>query len=147
MLARTAMTKRRAITYIVERQAFFAPYLARTLADANLQVSYVSNEIEFGYLQRSSPDVVFIDSDFLGGEIAEAIREVRKAVPNALICIYSSQTGTAWARACHIAGANAIFTKFATSDELVRGLAEALSLGSYTDRRYTEESNGRQFAG
>lgn len=130
------MPKQRATTYIVEKQAFFAPYLASTLAAANLQVSYTSPDIELGYLVKAAPDVVFIDSDFLTADVLVAIRSVRQCAPQSIICIYSSKIDTDWARDCHIAGANGIFTKFSSREELLAGLSRTLSVGAFTDRRY-----------
>ncbi len=137
------MATHRASTYIIERQAFFAPYLARTLETGGLHVSYLSADIEFDYLGRALPDVVFIDTDFVVDDVPDTIRNIRSRSPESIICIYAAQTSAAWARACHLAGANALFTKFATPEEIVAGLLHVLSVGAHTDSRYLADAASR----
>jgi DNA-binding NarL/FixJ family response regulator len=126
----------RTTTYIIERLGFVAPYLAQTLSEADLDVLRVTDDIDFSYLQRASPDVIFADIDFLAGDAPATIRKIRRQSPLSLICVYTSQTDPSWAKTCHLAGANAVFTKLSTDEELIAGLRDTLAVGAYTDRRF-----------
>lgn len=126
--------------YLVSQPGFFATYLVKTLERAHLRVLRLSENIDFIYLRNRSPDVVFLDPDHLTADATQAIRDIRRCVPDALICLYTSHVESEWARACFTAGANAILTKYASDSELIAGMRVTLRIGVYADPRLGERN-------
>lgn len=124
-------------TYIIEPQAFFAPYLADVLAQAGVSVRYISENVDDTYLLSATPDLVFVDLDFFTQTAEAIIRSIRGKLRRGILCVYTANTSATFARDAHIAGANALFTKLAEGEELVAGLKTAICLGAYTDPRFT----------
>lgn len=124
--------------YVVEQPGFFAAYLVKTLARAHLRILRVNETIDFGYLRKRAPDVVFVDPDYLALEATRTVRVIRRCAPESLICLYTSCMASEWSRACFTAGANAIVTKYASDSEIVAGVRVALRVGTYADPRLGE---------
>jgi len=79
---------------------------------------------------------VFVDIDFVETDPLTAIRQLHGVVPQATICAYTGREDEGWAAACTAAGANCVISKSATPPEIIDGIARALHLGSYVDRRF-----------
>ena len=112
--------------HLIEAQALFVPTLAEVFREAGLDLCSVSNDVDMHKLLDDQPDVLFVDADFVNQEPLRLINALRMLVPNAVICVYTSQRSPDWAKACHFAGATAVFSKHADRREIVDGIQEAL---------------------
>jgi DNA-binding NarL/FixJ family response regulator len=99
------------------------------------QELFVSGEPNFRQLLEEPPDLMFIDVDFTAQEPLKFITLLRTLLPKALIAVYTSMRSAEWAKACHFSGANAVLTKAADHDEIVRGLQQMIDTGEFTDVR------------
>jgi len=127
-------------SYIIEAQDLFVPALSEALVDAGLEIVRVSRHIDLKGLLNLQPRVLFLDLDFIEDEPLETIRLLRTLLPEAYICVYTSDRSDGWSKECHFSGANAVFSKSAQRHELVTGIRSTLATGIYTDRRFTEEA-------
>jgi len=87
-------------------------------------------------LGRARPDVVVCDVDGLTVDREEMVRQIRFVLPDAILAVYTGIAEPGWSVACHNAGANALFSKDATTAELSAGMREALEMGCFTDPRF-----------
>ncbi|HEY8298360.1 MAG TPA: response regulator [Candidatus Baltobacteraceae bacterium] len=123
-------------TYVIERLSVVVPYLTSILSSADLDVMRVTEYVDYSYMHRTAPDVVFADIDFFRNDAPSTIRKMRRQSPQSLICVYTSQMAASWAKLCHVAGANAVLTKLSTDSELLVAVRSTLAVGAYTDGRY-----------
>ncbi|MHB1551652.1 MAG: response regulator [Vulcanimicrobiaceae bacterium] len=129
-------------SYVIETQKLFVPALVAFLEKAGLKVEKTASQVDLRDLLTEQPQLVFIDLDFLDGEPLETISIVRMLLPTAVICAYTTvKGGVTWPKACHYAGANAVFSKSAQEDEVVAGLRTAIETGSFTDSRLLERGD------
>ena len=109
--------------------------LTEVFRDLGLAVDAFSGEANFRQLIEQPPDLLFVDVDFSSQEPLKFITLVRTLLPKALIAVYTSMRSAEWAKACHFSGANAVLTKAADRDEIVRGLRTMIDTGEFTDVR------------
>ena len=121
--------------HLIEAQALFVPTLADVFVELGLQLSGVSNDVDLHGLLEDQPDVLFIDSDYVAQDPLRLVNLLRTVVPEAIICVYTSERESEWAKACHFAGANAVFSKNAVRGEILSGMRDAIVRRSYTDER------------
>jgi DNA-binding NarL/FixJ family response regulator len=121
--------------HVIEPQELFVQSLTEVFSDLGLQVDVFSAEPNFRQLIEESPDLLFVDVDFSPQEPLKFITLVRTLLPKALIAVYTSMRSAEWAKACHFSGANAVLTKAADADEIVRGLQTMIDTGEFTDVR------------
>lgn len=121
--------------HVIEPQELFVNSLTEVFRDLGLSVDSFSGEANFRQLIELPPDLLFIDVDFSSQEPLKFITLVRTLLPKALIAVYTSMRSAEWAKACHFSGANAVLTKAADRDEIVRGLRTMIDTGEFTDVR------------
>lgn len=121
--------------HVIEPQELFVNSLTEVFRDLGLAVDAFSGEANFRQLIEQPPDLLFIDVDFSSQEPLKFITLVRTLLPKALIAVYTSMRSAEWAKACHFSGANAVLTKAADRDEIVRGLRTMIETGEFTDVR------------
>lgn len=121
--------------HVIEPQELFVNSLTEVFRDLGLAVDAFSGEANFRTLIEQPPDLLFIDVDFSSQEPLKFITLVRTLLPKALIAVYTSMRSAEWAKACHFSGANAVLTKAADRDEIVRGLRTMIDTGEFTDVR------------
>ncbi len=109
--------------------------LTEVFSDLGLQVDAFYGETNFRRLIEEPPELIFIDIDFSAQEPLKFITLLRTLLPKALIAVYTSMRSAEWAKACHFSGANAVLTKAADRDEIVRGLRQMIDTGEFTDVR------------
>jgi DNA-binding NarL/FixJ family response regulator len=109
--------------------------LTEVFKDLGLDVDSFASEANFRQLIENPPDLLFIDVDFSSQEPLKFITLLRTLLPKALIAVYTSMRSAEWAKACHFSGANAVLTKAADRDEIVRGLRTMIDTGEFTDVR------------
>lgn len=124
-----------ASVHLIEAQALFVPILADMFVDIGLHLCGVSSDVEMQRMLEEQPDAVFIDTDYVKQDQLRTINLLRMLVPGAAICVYTSQRSPDWAKACHFAGATAVFSKNARRGEIVLGIQSALLRQIYTDVR------------
>lgn len=124
-----------ATVHLIEAQALFVPVLADVFRELNLDLRTVSSDIDMRALLDEQPELLFVDVDFIAEDPLRLVDVLRLLVPNAVICVYTSQRSTQWAQACHFAGATAVFHKNARRTEILAGMREALRKQPYTDVR------------
>lgn len=122
-------------TYLVTQPGFFAAYLVKTLRRAGLQILRLNERIDYEYVRKRAPQVIFWDPDYESAATADSVRKLRRCSPQSTICLYTSHVETEWARSCFTAGANAVLTKYASDTEIVAGIRVALRIGTYADYR------------
>jgi DNA-binding NarL/FixJ family response regulator len=121
--------------HLVEAQGLFVPTLADMFHEIGLDVLNVSSVVNVERVLDEQPDVLFIDADFLEEEPLWLVNSLRLVVPEAVICVYTGEPSPQWARACHFAGATAVFSKNSRRREIVAGMRDALRRRPYTDVR------------
>lgn len=121
--------------HVIEPQELFVNSLTEVFRDLGLSVDSFSGEANFRQLIELPPDLLFIDVDFSSQEPLKFITLLRTLLPKALIAVYTSMRSAEWAKACHFSGANAVLTKAADRDEIVRGLRTMIDTGEFTDVR------------
>lgn len=121
--------------HVIEPQELFVNSLTEVFRDLGLDVDAFSGEANFRSLIEEPPDLLFIDVDFSAQEPLKFITLLRTLLPKALIAVYTSMRSAEWAKACHFSGANAVLTKAADRDEIVRGLRTMIDTGEFTDVR------------
>jgi DNA-binding NarL/FixJ family response regulator len=121
--------------HVIEPQELFVNSLTEVFRDLGLDVDSFAGEANFRQLIENPPDLLFIDVDFSSQEPLKFITLLRTLLPKALIAVYTSMRSAEWAKACHFSGANAVLTKAADRDEIVRGLRQMIDTGEFTDVR------------
>jgi DNA-binding NarL/FixJ family response regulator len=121
--------------HVIEPQELFVNSLTEVFKDLGLEVDSFAGEANFRQLIENPPDLLFIDVDFSSQEPLKFITLLRTLLPKALIAVYTSMRSAEWAKACHFSGANAVLTKAADRDEIVRGLRTMIETGEFTDVR------------
>lgn len=124
--------------HLIEAQALFVPTLEEVFADVGLALLAVSSDVDLHRLLEEQPDVVFVDADYVSEEPLRLVNLLRTLVPNGIICVYTSERSAQWARACHLAGATAVFSKNARRSEIIAGMRDALQHRTFTDVRLRE---------
>jgi len=121
-------------SYVVEPQSLFVPYLSDVLAGAELRVVRVAQTLDVDDIRASRPEALFVDTDFLDIDPADAVSAMRAALPRAFICAYTEWHGP---RADHLrfAGANCVLSKRSGAGEITDALLAARKRGSFTDPR------------
>jgi len=102
-------------SYVVEPQSLFVPYLSDVLAGPTLDVDD---------MRASHPEALFVDTDFLDVDPADAVSAMREALPRAFICAYTDGEG---ADRLRFAGANCVVSKRSGAREITSALRTALS--------------------
>lgn len=124
--------------HLIEAQALFVPALEEVFSDVGLSLLAVSSDVDLHALLEAQPDVVFVDVDYVSEEPLRLINLLRTLVPNGIICVYASERSTQWAKACHLAGATAVFSKNARRGEIIGGMRDAMHRRTFTDVRLRE---------
>jgi DNA-binding NarL/FixJ family response regulator len=93
-------------------------------------------KLDVSALAKLAPSLLVCDIDGLDVDPLELLRRIRFVLPDCLIAVYTGVVTSAWSRACHLAGANCLLAKNATTAELSLGLRSALLSGCYTDPRF-----------
>jgi len=88
---------------------------------------------ELGHL---APEIIVCDLDDLVVDSLEMLRQIRFVLPQCIIAVYTHVFKRAWARACHLAGANCILSKDSNIVELSAGLRQGILDGCFTDPRF-----------
>ena len=96
--------------YVVEPQSLFVPFLSDVLAGAQMRVVRFATTLDIEDIRSTGPQALFIDTDFLEMDAADAVRATRAALPLALICAYSDEEA-APAEHLRFAGANCVLSK------------------------------------
>ncbi len=121
-------------SYVVEPQSLFVPYLSDVLAGAELRVVRVAPHLDYDDIRASHPEALFVDTDFLDVDPADAVSAMREALPRAFICAYTDGEGQRADR-LRFAGANCVLSKRSGPGEIADVLRTARSRGSFTDPR------------
>jgi DNA-binding NarL/FixJ family response regulator len=111
-------------SYVVEPQSLFVPYLSDVLAKAELRVVRVAETLDVEDIRASRPEALFVDTDFLDVDPADAVSAVREALPRAFICAYTDGDG---ADRLRYAGADCVVSKRSGAREITSALRTALS--------------------
>jgi DNA-binding NarL/FixJ family response regulator len=98
------------------------------------------NVAELGHLL---PSLLVCDVDDLTVDQLEMLRQIRFVLPDCVIAVYTERMTSAWAMACHLAGANCLLAKKSTKAVLAAGLSAAMSSGCFTDPRFAVLTNER----
>jgi DNA-binding NarL/FixJ family response regulator len=122
-------------SYVVEPQSLFVPYLVDVLGRAEMRVVRVAGTLDVDDIGRAHPEALFVDTDFLDGDPAEALSALRAVLPRALICAYTDGTGPARADRLRLAGADCVLSKRSGQYEITEGVRVARETGGYTDPR------------
>lgn len=119
----------------MEPQSLFVPYLSDVLARAEMNVVRVAPNLDVDDIRATRPDALFVDTDFLDVDPADAVSAMRAALPRAFICAYTDGAGSRADR-LRFAGANCVLSKKSGPAEVADGLRTARTRGSFTDPRF-----------
>ena len=98
-------------SYVVEPQSLFVPYLSDVLASVELNVVRVAADLDVDDIRRTDPAALFVDTDFLVEDPADALSAMRAALPRAFICAYTDGEGASRPDRLRYAGANCVLSK------------------------------------
>ncbi len=84
-------------------------------------------------LGKSAPELIVCDVDGIDVDPLELLRRLRFVLPDCMIAVYTGVMTSEWARACHLAGANCLLSKYSTATQLTAGLSGAFASGCFTD--------------
>jgi len=121
-------------SYLVEPQSLFVPFLSDVLAGAEMRVVRVATTLDVDDIRAALPEALFIDTDFLSIDAAEAVRATRAALPRAFICAYTEDQGPR-AERLRFAGANCVLSKRTEPGEVPEILLAAQRSGEFIDPR------------
>lgn len=110
-----------------------AALLGRVLRGAGESGFPVVARLDVAALGRLAPDVLVADVDRLEVDPLEVLRQLRFVLPECMIVIYTAGVGSAWGRACHLAGATCVLSKKSAEPQLTLGLRRAFQTGCFTD--------------
>jgi DNA-binding NarL/FixJ family response regulator len=113
-------------SYVVEPQSLFVPYLSDVLAKAEMRVVRVAPQLDVDDIRASRPEALFVDTDFLDVDPADAVSAMRAALPRAFICAYTDGEGPRADR-LRFAGANCVIPKRYGVREVQQALRSALA--------------------
>ncbi len=85
---------------------------------------------------RTRPEALFVDTDFLDCDPADAVSAMRAVLPGALICAYTDGEGASRADRLRYAGADCVLSKRSGQHEIAEGVRVARETGGYTDPRF-----------
>ena len=122
-------------SYVVEPQSLFVPYLADVLGRAEMRVVRVAGALDVDDIARTRPEALFVDTDFLDCDPADALSALRAVLPRALICAYTDGSGASRADRLRQAGADCVLSKRSGQHEIAEGVRVARETGGYTDPR------------
>jgi DNA-binding NarL/FixJ family response regulator len=111
-------------SYVVEPQSLFVPFLSDVLAGAEMRVVRVASNLDVDDIRATSPEALFVDTDFLDVDPADAVSAMREALPRAFICAYTEGEG-ARADRLRFAGANCVLSKRSGPTEVTDALRRA----------------------
>ena len=112
-------------SYVVEPQSLFVPYLSQVLETAEMRVVRVATYLDVDDIRRTGPEALFVDTEFLEMDPAEALSAMRAALPRAFICAYTDGEGPSRADRLRYAGANVVLSKRLGPGEIADNLREA----------------------
>ena len=92
--------------------------------------------LDVAALRKLAPDLLIADLDRQKVDPFEMLRQLRFVLPECVIVVYTESVGSAWARACHLAGASCVLSKESREPLLVSGLRHAIQTGCFTDPRF-----------
>lgn len=110
-----------------------ANFLSDTLLQAGYDRPQRSETLGVAKLGTYAPCLLVIDFDHIRSDKLESIRQIRFVLPDCAIAVMSSDLKRSWAKQCHMAGANGVFSSSTTMTKLVAGLRHAVQTGCYTD--------------
>lgn len=113
-------------SYVVEPQSLFVPYLSDVLRDAQLRVVRVAPTLDVDDIRATRPEALFVDTDFLDVDPADAVSAMRAVLPRAFICAYTDGEGPRADR-LRFAGANCVIPKRFGAREMTAALRRALA--------------------
>ncbi|HTD36392.1 MAG TPA: hypothetical protein VK669_02665 [Candidatus Limnocylindrales bacterium] len=96
------------------------------LARAELKVVRVAPTLDVDDIKATRPEALFVDTDFLEIDPADAVSAMRAAVPRAFICAYTEGEG-ARAERLRFAGADCVVSKRFGAREITAALRTALA--------------------
>jgi DNA-binding NarL/FixJ family response regulator len=118
---------------------------ANFLSDALLQAGYDlpqrSDTLRVAKLGTYAPCLLVVDFDHIRSDKLESIRQIRFVLPDCAIAVMSSNLKRSWAKQCHMAGANGVFSSSSTMTKLATGLRHAAQTGCYTDPAFAAPSS------
>jgi DNA-binding NarL/FixJ family response regulator len=118
---------------------------ANFLSDALFQAGYDrpqrSETLGVAKLGTYAPRLLVVDFDHIRSDKLESIRQIRFVLPDCAIVVMSSNLKRTWARQCHMAGANGVFSSTSSITKLATGLRNADRSGCYTDPAFAVPSS------
>lgn len=87
-------------------------------------------------LRILAPDVLVADIDRIETDSLELLRQLRFVLPDCVMIVYTADSHSTWARACHLAGANGLLSKASDESQLTAGILRAIRSGCFTDPRF-----------
>jgi len=127
----------RSRSYLAGNSAASIPLLTASLLAAGYETPTVTPGIRVSDIGRAAPDILVLDIDEAETDPFELLRRMRFVLPACIIAVYSATMRRAWARSCHLAGANCLVAKSSDGPRLVTGLKAAFATGCYTDPRFS----------
>jgi DNA-binding NarL/FixJ family response regulator len=109
------------VVHLIEPQGLFVATLRDLFSEAGLCVTYSGKQLDPRCLLDDSPDIVFIDADYVDDPFG-MLSLTRTLVPNAVLCVYAEYRGAGAERAYRAAGADEVFMKTADWVEIVAAI-------------------------
>ncbi len=121
--------------YIVEAQALFAPELARLASAAGARLAGTSEVLDLDELIAAKPDLVVLDLDFTGYDIADVLDVLHAEAPAIRSVVLTGERERGWLESARAAGAASVLSKAAAENELIHDLRLIFEGGAVWDAR------------
>lgn len=118
-----------------------ANFLSEALLQAGFDRPQRSETLGVAKLGTYAPRLLVVDFDHMAIDKLESLRQIRFVLPDCAIAVMSSNLKRSWARQCHMAGANGVFSSASTMTKLATGLQHAAQSGCYTDPAFAAPSS------
>jgi DNA-binding NarL/FixJ family response regulator len=106
------------------------------LRAAGVPARTVVDHVSVAELGKLAPGLLVCDLDGLDVDPLEKLRQLRFVLPASIIAVYTDNAKVSWSKACHLAGANGLFSKASSAAEVARGIKGTLRQGCFTDPRF-----------
>ncbi|HLI96642.1 MAG TPA: hypothetical protein VKT72_11230 [Candidatus Baltobacteraceae bacterium] len=119
-----------------------ANLFSKVLVGAGYDYPQCSKDVRVTKLRTYAPRVLMIDVDHIPSNKLESIRQLRFVLPECAIAVVSSNLQSSWAKQCHMAGANGVFSSGSSTQHMIAGLQSAIRTGCYTDPVFASPLDG-----
>jgi DNA-binding NarL/FixJ family response regulator len=119
---------------------------ATALEHLGFRLLPVVARLDVAEIARLAPSLLVCVVDRLAVDPLEMLRQLRFVLPACTIVVVTDDGRQAWARSCHLAGANGVLWKTSTQAQFALGVRRAERDGCFTDPRFADTTGAKPLA-